>query len=228
METTERFPPEILFMSYCSIARFYRLIESVTIGGSLLDARLTHLGRLAQGPAIQHALLVGEGNGSFLLPFAQQFPNALITVLDESPAMLRLAQDRLVEAGIDTARIGFQQADMLTEQLPEGRYDLIVTLFFFDNFDASVVRRIVPILERACTPSAQWLLSDFQIPKCGWRRVRARVWLTILYAFFRCLADISARRLPPTEAILATTSFKLFARENYSGAMLYSTLYKRV
>ena len=78
----ERFPPEILFMSYCSIARFYKLIESVTIGGSLLDARLAHLQHLAEGPAIQHALLVGEGNGSFLLPFVQQFPNTLITVLD--------------------------------------------------------------------------------------------------------------------------------------------------
>mgnify|MGYP000641952075 CR=1 FL=1 len=90
-------------MSYSSIARFYKLIESVTIGRPLLDARLAHLQRLAEGPAIQHALLVGEGNGSFLLPFAQQFPNTLITVLDESPAMLRVAQNRLDAAGIDTA-----------------------------------------------------------------------------------------------------------------------------
>ena len=214
-------------MSYCSIARFYQLIESVTIGGSLLDARLAHLQHLAEGPAIQHALLVGEGNGSFLLPFVQQFPNTLITVLDESAAMLRVARTRLEAAGIDTDRIAFQQADMTTEKLPEGRYDLIVTLFFFDNFDAATVRRVVPVLERASTPAAQWLLSDFQIPASGWRRLRARIWLTILYAFFRCVAKITARTVPPAEAILAATSFKQVARKNYSAEMLYSTLYER-
>ena len=228
METTERFPPKILLMSYSNIARFYKLIESVTIGRPLLDARLAHLKRLAEGPAIQHALLVGEGNGSFLLPFAQQFPNTLITVLDESPAMLRVAQNRLEAAGIDTARITFRQADMTTEQLPEGRYDLIVTLFFFDNFDAATVQQIVPALEHASSPSAQWILSDFQIPASGWRRLRARIWLTILYAFFRCVAKIPARTVPPAEAILATTSFKQVARKTYSAEMLYSTLYERV
>lgn len=214
-------------MSYSSIARFYKLIESVTIGGSLLDARLGHLQRLAAGPEIQHALLVGEGNGSFLLPFAQQFPHTRITVLDESPAMLRVAQTRLEAAGIDTARIAFWQADMTTEQLHEDRYDLIVTLFFFDNFDAATVRRVVPVLERASTASAQWLLSDFQIPASGWRRLRARIWLIILYAFFRCVAKIPARTVPPVEAILAATSFKQVARETYSAEMLYSTLYGR-
>jgi len=228
VETTERLPPKIFLMSYSSIARFYKLIESLTIGRSLLDARLAHLERLAEGPSIQHALLVGEGNGSFLLPFVQQFPNTLVTVLDESAVMLRVAQNRLDAAGIDTARITFRQADMTTEQLPQGRYDLIVTLFFFDNFAAATVQQIVPALEHASSPSAQWLLSDFQIPASGWRRLRARIWLTILYAFFRCLARIPARTVPPTEAILATTSFKQVARETYSVEMLYSTLYERV
>ena len=214
-------------MSYSSIARFYKLIETVTIGRPLLDARLAHLQRLAEGPEVEHALLVGEGNGSFLLPFAQRFPNTQITVLDESPEMLRVAQSRLEAAGIDTTRITFRRVDMTTEQLPEGCYDLIVTLFFFDNFDVDTVRRIVPVLERASTPSAQWVLSDFQIPASGWRRVRACIWLSILYAFFRCVAKIPARSVPPTEAILATASFQQVARKIYSGEMLYSTLYQR-
>jgi len=214
-------------MSYSSIARFYKLIESVTIGRSLLDARLAHLQRLAEGPAIQHALLVGEGNGSFLLPFVQQFPNTRITVLDESPAMLRVAQNRLEAADIDTARITFRQADMTIEQLPESRYDLIVTLFFFDNFDAATVQQIVPTLEYASMSSAQWVLSDFQLPASGWRRLRARIWLIILYAFFRRVAKIPAHNVPPVEAILATTSFKQVARKTYSAEMLYSTLYER-
>lgn len=214
-------------MSYSRIARFYKLIESVTIGRPLLDARLAHLDRLAEGPEIRHALLVGEGNGTFLLPFAQRFPTSEITVIDESTEMLKVARARLEDAGVDTERITFRQADMTTEQLPVECYDLIVTLFFFDNFDEATVRRIVSVIERAGTPSAQWLLSDFQVPVHGWRRLRAQIWLAILYAFFRSVASIPARKVPPTEAILATTSFSPLAHETFSAQMLYSTLYQR-
>ena len=116
---------------------------------------------------------------------------------------------------------------MTTEQLPEGCYDLIVTLFFFDNFDEPTVRQIVPVLECAAKSSAHWLLSDFQIPASGWRRARAQIWLYILYAFFRCVASIPARSVPSTEAILTATNFKPIARETCCAEMLYSTLYQR-
>ncbi|CAA6679221.1 MULTISPECIES: class I SAM-dependent methyltransferase [unclassified Lentimonas] len=212
-------------MSYSRIARFYKLIEKVTIGRALLDARLAHLNRLAKGAPIQHALLIGEGNGSFLLPFAQRFPETQITVVDESATMLQVARSRLQAAGVNTGRIEFRQADMTTELLPEAHYDLIVTLFFFDNFNETTVRQLVPVIERASAPVAQWLLSDFQIPASGWRRVRAKVWLAVLYAFFRCVAAIPARCVPPTEAIVEGAGFKPVARQTFCGEMLYSTLY---
>ena len=214
-------------MSYARIARFYKLIESVTIGRPLLDARLVHLECLAEGPPIRHALLVGEGNGSFLLPFARRFPDAQITVIDESVEMLQIARARVEAAGLDTARMTFRRADMTTEQLPERCYDLVVTLFFFDNFDEATVRQIVPVLECAAKPAAQWLLSDFQIPQRGWRRLRAQFWLAVLYGFFRAVAGIPARRLPPTERILTATGFKPVARKELSAELLYSTLYER-
>jgi len=214
-------------MSYARIARFYKLIESVTIGRPLLDARLVHLDQLAEGPTIQHALLVGEGDGSFLLPFARRFPDAQITVVDECAEMLAVAQARLVAAGLDSGRIIFRKADMTTEALPEGCYDLIVTLFFFDNFAEATVRQIVPVLECAAKPSAQWLLSDFQIPARGWRRLRGQFWLALLYGFFRAVAGIPARRLPPIELILGTTEFQSVSRKVFSAELLYSTLYQR-
>jgi len=221
------YPFEFDLMSYSGIARFYKLIEKITIGSALLDARLAHLELLAAGSMIQNALLVGEGNGSFLLPFAQRFPNTQITVLDESITMLNIARKRLESAGIDIERIQFRQADVTMELPVQGSYDLMVTLFFFDNFEEATVRRIVWALQCICTPSAQWLLSDFQVPASGWRHFRARVWLKILYTFFRCVAKIPARSLSPSEAILAVTDFKPVARKTCCGDMLYSTLFQR-
>ena len=214
-------------MSYERLARFYKLIESITIGPPLLNARLAHLDLLAEGPTPKHALLIGEGNGSFLLPFAQRFQDTQITVIDQSAAMLEIAQSRALEAGIDMTRIFFRQADMRSVTLPANYYDLIVTLFFFDNFDESTVCKMITALEGAATVPAQWLLADFQIPEHGWRRLRARFWLAILYGFFRVFAAIPARHLPPIEAILNSSNFKQTARKTYCGQMLYSTLYQR-
>lgn len=214
-------------MSYERLARFYKLIESITIGPPLLNARLAHLDLLAEGPTPKHALLIGEGNGSFLLPFAQRFQDTQITVIDQSAAMLEIAQSRVLEAGIDMTRIFFRQADMQSATLPTNYYDLIVTLFFFDNFDESTVCKMITALEGAATVPAQWLLADFQIPEHGWRRLRARFWLAILYGFFRAFAVIPARHLPPIEAILNSSNFKQTARKTYCGQMLYSTLYQR-
>lgn len=214
-------------MSYERLARFYKLIESITIGPPLLNARLAHLDLLAEGPTPKHVLLIGEGNGSFLLPFAQRFQDTQITVIDQSAAMLEIAQSRALEAGIDMTRIFFRQADMQSATLPTNYYDLIVTLFFFDNFDESTVCKMITALEGAATVPAQWLLADFQIPEHGWRRLRARFWLAILYGFFRAFAAIPARHLPPIEAILNCSDFKQTARKTYCGQMLYSTLYQR-
>jgi ubiquinone/menaquinone biosynthesis C-methylase UbiE len=214
-------------MSYERLARFYKLIESITIGPPLLNARLAHLDLLAEGPTPKHVLLIGEGNGSFLLPFAQRFQDTQITVIDQSAAMLEIAQSRALEAGIDMTRIFFRQADMQSATLPTNYYDLIVTLFFFDNFDESTVCKMITALEGAATVPAQWLLADFQIPEHGWRRLRARFWLAILYGFFRAFAAIPARHLPPIEAILNCSNFKQTARKTYCGQMLYSTLYQR-
>lgn len=214
-------------MSYERLARFYKLIESITIGPPLLKARLAHLDRLADGPVPKHALLIGEGNGSFLLPFAKRFQDTQITVIDQSAAMLEIAQSRALEAGIDITRIIFRQADMRSATLPTNYYDLIVTLFFFDNFDESTVCKMIPVIEGTATVSAQWLLADFQAPEHGWRRLRAQLWLAVLYGFFRVFAAIPARHLPPIETILNSSDFKQTARKTYCGQMLYSILYQR-
>ncbi len=86
---------------------------------------------------------------------------------------------------------------------------------------------MIPVIEGTATVSAQWLLADFQAPEHGWRRLRAQLWLAVLYRFFRVFAAIPARHLPPIETILNSSDFKQTARKTYCGQMLYSILYQR-
>ena len=214
-------------MNYCRTARFYQTIEALFIGGSLLDARVAHLNCLAQTGPIKHALLVGEGNGSFLLPFAQQFSQTRITVIDESPEMLRIARSRLAAAGLLSSRIEFQVEDMTTVTVPERTYDLLVTHFFFDNFSICQVQQMIAKLEQASTASAQWLLADYCMPLHGWRSWRAAMWLRALYTFFGLFAAVPVRSLPDIETALAATSFKRIGRKTFSAGMLRSDYYLR-
>ena len=214
-------------MNYCRIARFYQTIEALFIGGSLLDARVAHLNCLAQTGPIKHALLVGEGNGSFLLPFAQQFSQTRITVIDESPEMLRIARSRLAAAGLLSSRIEFQVEDMTTVSLPACTYDLLVTHFFFDNFSTCQVEQMIARLEQASTTSAQWLLADYCMPLHGWRAWRAAVWLRVLYTWFGLFASLPVRSLPDIETAIAASTFKRIDRKTFSAGMLCSDYYQR-
>jgi hypothetical protein len=215
-------------MNYCRTARIYQLLESLFIGPSLLQARVAQLSQLGRRAApIQHALLVGEGNGSFLLPFVRRFPKTRITVIDQSAAMLRIGQSRLAAAGLLSAEIEFIVADVTTLRLPERRYDLLVTQFFFDNFSTSQVQQIIAQLEQASRANAHWLLADYCLPGNGWRAWRAKIWLRLLYSFFGLVADVPARALPEIEAAIAATSFQCIDRRSLCGAMLFSACYTR-
>ncbi len=203
------------------------MIETIFIGRSLIHARTAQIGSLLGYGSVAHALLVGEGNGTFLIAFAQAFPNARITVIDESAEMLRIAQARFAAAGLDAGQVEFIVADVQAHVLPERCYDVIVTHFFFDNFKGQAVQRMIGALEQACTPNAHWLLADYCIPATGWRAWRARIWLKGLYAFFGLFASVATRALPDTETYMDRTSFKLLGRKSFCGEMLYSAHYRR-
>ncbi|MDP4878419.1 MAG: class I SAM-dependent methyltransferase, partial [Opitutales bacterium] len=134
-------------MNFGHLARYYHLLEVVFIGRGLLLARTAQLERLAQGRPNQHALMVGEGNGSFLLAFLEQFPEVRVTVNDLSPEMLEVARARLRDSGVDASRVEFIAGDIRDVERPANGYDLIATHFFFDNFDDAVAAEMVRIVE---------------------------------------------------------------------------------
>ncbi|MDP4879572.1 MAG: hypothetical protein NWR36_06775, partial [Opitutales bacterium] len=85
----------------------------------------------------------------------------------------------------------------------------------------------------ACSQSlsateAQWLVSDFCMPEGGWRALRAKVWLSLLYGFFGRFAGLKTRQLPATESHLSAGRFIRTNRKTFCGGMLYSSRYEAV
>jgi ubiquinone/menaquinone biosynthesis C-methylase UbiE len=180
-------------VSFDRLAKSYQTLETLRFGGRLQACRVAGLSWLAPP---REVLLLGEGNGRFLLELVRTFDEASIHVIDASPAMLTQARKRVAThapAALD--RIRFQQGRVPHFDLDPNFYDLLVTNFFLDCFDRDALDRLLPFLDRSLTSEATWLYADFCLPERPVRRLRARFWLTVMYRFFRLTTDLRARAL---------------------------------
>jgi len=206
-------------VSFDRVAPFYRLLERVVFGDQLQQARLAFVRQI--GPP-RRALVVGEGNGRFLAELLHEHRALRVDCVDASARMVELARAR-----VGDERAQFICANILETPLEENCYDLIVTHFFLDCFAAATLRQIIEKLSRAATNQATWLVADFCTPPCGWRQLRARVLIAAMYAFFRALAGIEARRLVDYAPFLRAEGFALTNEFFSPNEMIRSQLWQR-
>lgn len=166
--------------------------------------------------------MVGEGNGRFLAEFVRAYPHAEVDCIEASARMIALARER-----VGNARVRFACAQIRDLSLPEDSYDLVVAHFFLDCFSRKTLTEIVAKLARSATATGQWLIADFCEPARGWKRFRAHSLITIMYLFFRLVAEIEARRLVDYRALLQTEGFVLERDLILPNEMIRSELWQR-
>jgi ubiquinone/menaquinone biosynthesis C-methylase UbiE len=205
-------------MSFDLLAPHYRWMEFVLAGDKLQRCRTAFLDRVAESRKI---LILGEGNGRFLRECRRKSPHAKITCVDASARMLALARERAGQ-GAGREPIDFVCADALAWTPPESGFDLIVTHFFLDCFQAGQLESLVAKLADAAAPGANWLLADFQSATAGWQRFRSRLILWMMYRFFRVVTRLPATALISPDVFLERNGFKLRAREVHDWGLLHS------
>lgn len=210
-------------MGFDALARHYRWMEFVLAGNKLQRCRMAFLARVAA----ENILLVGEGNGRFLCECRRKFPNARITVVDASVQMLWAARQRLERHGLNFSQVEFIHANALEWKLKPMVFDLIVTHFFLDCFPGDQLKQVVANLASSAAPGALWLLADFQLPAFGLRRCRAQVIHAMMYAFFRAVTGIPARRLTAPDDFLRAFGFALAERRTSECDLLRADLWRR-
>jgi hypothetical protein len=103
-----------------------------------------------------------------------------------------------------------------------------VTHFFLDCFPRDEVKAIVDKLAGAAAPGAVWLLADFTIPPAGiFSRMHAKLWLHMMYLFFRCAAGITANGLVDPSLYLEANNFVPMTHQSSRAAMLKSELWQQ-
>ncbi|MEP6698566.1 MAG: class I SAM-dependent methyltransferase [Verrucomicrobiota bacterium] len=210
-------------MSFDGIARWYRSLEWMAFRDELQHCRVACLGQIVTP---RRALIVGEGDGRFLHQFLSKYPATEIDCLDASEQMLQLARERIRDLP-GRERVRFLHRDTESWAPPQNYYDLLVTHFVLDCFSEVQSPEIVEKLARAATDNASWLLADFCVPSAGFARLRARLWLAVMYKFFRLIARIPATRLIDPTRYLRAERFGLSGQELFRRGMLKSELWRR-
>ncbi len=213
-------------MGFDRLAPHYRWLEALLAGGKLQRCRTAWLDEVCAAGRI---LIAGEGNGRFLAEAARRLPTAHFVVLDASPAMLAQAAARLRAAGGDERRVEFEEADVLS-WVPAASvrpFDLIVTHFFLDCFPPEELARVIAALAAAAAPRCDWLIADFRDPAGGPARWRARLILAGMYAFFRAVTGLRARRISNFAPELDRAGFTLASRRVTEWGLLHSDRWER-
>ena len=207
-----------------ALAPHYSWMEAILAGRQLESCRRAFLERL---PPIKRALLAGEGHGCFLAALLQKSPSARITYVDSSAAMMAVARDRLRRRGLSTDNVEFCCAKLPDWQPVRGAFDLIATNFFLDCFDGAELPRVIVRLAEGAAAGARWTVADFQTPSAGLPRLRATAIHFVMYAFFRRVTGISARRIIPPEPLLRQAGFRSVGRQEFEWGLLYAELWER-
>jgi ubiquinone/menaquinone biosynthesis C-methylase UbiE len=187
------------------IAKTYRYFERAAFGSRLEACRLAWLDRLDNA---QRVLIVGEGDGRFLEQLLARNRQVRVDVVDLSGTMLQLAAGRVQEERRGSVRLLRQNA-LETGKLPDGPYDAVVTHFFLDCFSEADAQRVIRALAGRLAEDGVWLVSEFREPASGWRSVHARVWLRVMYSFFRVTTGLRASRLPPVAKLMSAAGMML-------------------
>jgi ubiquinone/menaquinone biosynthesis C-methylase UbiE len=184
------------------IAAGYRWLEYAAFGLLLEQARFDFLSYAAMA---RRVLILGEGDGRFLARFIESNRHATVAVVDSSARMIELARNR-VPAG-ELSRVEFHQMDCVAGDLPRGPFDLMVSHFFLDSLSCHDTETVICKVSALLAPGAHWLVSEFQEPQGGLRRLHACLWLRTMYAFFAVTTGLRASKLPPYRDVLARHKF---------------------
>lgn len=188
------------------LAGVYRSLEYLAFGSTLEHARNAFLGdspRELEGA--ERMLILGEGDGRFLVELVRRYPGVRVDCIDESRAMLARAERRLQTLGPEAgASVRFLRGDVRSLTLPGAGYNVLVTHFFLDCFTVATLQALLPRLATALKPGGRWLLADFHLPESRPARLYRQGWLRVLYTFFRWQTGLEAKELvDPLPLLLA-------------------------
>jgi ubiquinone/menaquinone biosynthesis C-methylase UbiE len=202
------------------IARPYRTLEYITLGRMLERTREHFLPALRDA---RNALVLGDGDGRFLVKLLEANSELHATAVDTSATMLELLARRCERYA---GRLRVEQTDA-RRSLPQGTepYDLIVTHFFLDCLEQDELVLLAQRVRPLAAQGVLWVVSDFRIPNSA---LRVPAWLFVrgLYLCFRALTGLRTTRLPDHVAAMQDAGFVRIDRRFLLAGVLVTEIWQ--
>jgi ubiquinone/menaquinone biosynthesis C-methylase UbiE len=206
-------------VNFDPVARLYRWLEYLSFGPWLARCRKAQLPHLT---GARHALLLGDGDGRFLLQLLAVNPGLHADVVDSSRSMLTILKHRVRQSGGDNIRLHLADA---MQWEPTGYYDLIVSHFFLDCFFPDQVEQLFDRILPHAQPGAQWVVSEFTVPRNPLIALLARGVIASLYRVFDLLTGLRVRSLPDYAGSMRRRGLGLSHERRFLAGLLRSELW---
>ncbi len=121
-------------------------------------------------------------------------------------------------------RIRLHPADAL-DWNPSGSYDLVVSHFFLDCFYPHQLEQLFDRVLPHLRPGAQWVISEFAIPRNPLAAYFARAIIGLLYRAFGLITGLPVRALPDYAPSLLRRGFVRIHERRYLAGLLCSQLW---
>ena len=207
-----------LASNYDKISGYYDLTGRIVFGKTLVAAQVCLLKYI---PANSHVLIVGGGTGWILEEFARVHQQGLmIEYIESSAKMIALSKKR--KCG--TNQINF--IHMAAENYNTSKkYDVILTPFFFDNFQADKIQNLFTRLDSFLKKDGIWLYVDFVYDKHN-GRLWQKILLKLMYFFFRITSHIETQELVNMSSFFGNSYYQINEISHYHN-FIKSIVYKK-
>lgn len=207
--------------SFDRVAPFYPAIEFVVFGHALSRARNGALRNITPRSRI---LLLGEGNGRFLVELLSRYPHALVTCVEPSEGMRKSQRERLLrQFGEIPANLTTEPCRIEDWKEPVTGFDVVVAHFFLDLFVESELEGVVARINQVAGPGARICIAEFS-EESRFSSL-SRVLIRTMYLFFSIVSHLKTERIPEWRSALVRAGWSEQSSERHLGGLVRSSVW---
>ena len=153
--------------NYKFISFFYDLIDVFYFNRKNHSPRTVLLAAVPDAPCRVLDLCAGTCGNSILL--AKNKPQSVITALDQSSDMLKVAEKKFQESGIQNIEISV--SDACNTNLPDGTFDVIIISLVLHEIDGNTRNAIITEASRILKNNGRLLVIEWEQPLSFFQRL---------------------------------------------------------
>lgn len=194
------------------IASIYDRLARLVFGNSIKRSQTHFVGKI---PLSSEVLILGGGTGWILPELFRHDSRMKITYIDSSLKMISKARQHATEISVEFI-FGTER------DIPLKRFDVVIMPFFLDIFPTEKLKIVIELILLRLKSGGLWFVSDF-VNTAWWHKI----YLWIMYRFFRVICNIEARKLPEWLETLNAHDLDLISTKKFFNGFICSAIYKK-